>query len=115
MYIATMQDVVNFLNFIFLPVASNDNDDLLALPYPSLDLAIIREIKHEMRMENAENGLLLRSRRQRKFFQEVVDAERYIVLRYFSKATPELLLRRLKRHILDNYLSPKRRKRKSEA
>ena len=113
MYIATMQDVVNFLNFIFLPVASNDNDDLLALPQPSVDLAIIRALKREMREENAANGLLLRSRKQRRFFQEIIDAERYIILRYFSVATPEILLRRLKRHILDNYLSPKRRRKKS--
>jgi hypothetical protein len=107
-----MQYVGRCLNFTFLPVASNDNDDLLAFAVPSFDLSIIRGIKHEMREENAETGMLLCSRKDRLFFQEVVDAERYIVLRYFTNATPEEVLRRLKRHILDNYLFPKIKRRK---
>jgi len=113
MYSVRMQYVGQCLNFIFLPVASNDNDDLLSFAFPSFDLAIIREIKDELHAENAETGILLNSRKQRRFFQEVVDAERYILLRYFTSGTPENTLRRLKRHILDNYLFPKRRRRKS--
>jgi hypothetical protein len=99
-----------FINFTFLPVASNDNDDLLALPFPSFDLALIRELKYELRKENAQTGILLCSRKERRFFQEINDAERYILLRYFTFNVPEILLRRLKRHILDNYLFPKRRR-----
>lgn len=102
-----MQDVGRCLNFTFLPVASNDNDDLLSFAFPSVDLAFIREIKNDMRELNAETGVLLCSRKERKFFQEVTDAERYILLRYFSLNTPEIILRRLKRRILDKYLVPK--------
>jgi hypothetical protein len=104
------------LNFVFLPVASNDNDDLLSLPYPSLDLATIREIKQQLRDENVQNGCLLTSRKDRRFFQEVVDAERYILMRYFSPGAPEDVIRELKRHILNTYLAPKApRKRKKKA
>lgn len=111
-----MQYVGRCLNFVFLPVASNDNDDLLALPFPAFDLATIRDIKQQLRDENACTGLLLTSRKERRFFQEVVDAERYILLRYFSHNTPEDAVRKLKRHILDNYLFPrKRRKKKATA
>lgn len=113
-----MQYIACCHNFTFLPVASNDNDDLLALAIPSFDLAFIRDIKYELRLENAQSGILLRSRKERRFFQEVVDAERYILLRYFTVNVPELTLRRLKRHILDQYLFPrlkrKRRKKRSD-
>lgn len=109
-----MQYVARCLNFIFLPVASNDNDDLLSFAFPSLDLSIIQRIKGEMREVNATTGVLLTSRKERKFFQEVVDAERYITLRYFSNDTPESTLRRLKRRILDNYLFPKIKGRKKK-
>lgn len=110
-----MQHLGYCLNFHFLPAASNDNEDLLSLPFPAFDLALIREIKRQLHFANRESGVLLNSRRERRFFQEVVDAERYILLRYFSFNTPELTLRKLKRHILDNYMFPKkRRKRKSQ-
>jgi hypothetical protein len=108
-----MQYVGRCFNFLFLPVASNDNEDLLALSFPAFNLDVIRCIKHEMREDNAQSGVLLCSRKERRFFQEVIDAERYILLRYFSVNTPELMLRRLKRHILDNYLFPRRRNKKS--
>lgn len=109
-----MQYVDACLNFIFLPVAANDNEDLLAFSSPAIDLALIRDIKCGLRAENAETGMLLSSRKQRRFFQEVIDAEHYILLRYFTIAAPESALRRLKRRILDRYLVPKpRRKRKS--
>jgi len=110
MYGAFMQYIGSFLNFVFLPAASNDNDDLLSLAFPSADLAVIREIKYSLREENIMTGRLLTSRKERRFFQEVVDAERYIMLRYFSVDTPEIILRNLKRHILDNYLFPKFRR-----
>lgn len=102
-----MQYVGRFQDFDFLPVASNDNDDLLSFSVPSLDLSIIRRLKHELREENAITGMLLQSRKARRFFQEVMDAERYIVLRYFSKSPPEDIIRQLKRHILDTYLFPR--------
>ena len=105
-----MQDVGRCLNFTFLPVASNDNDDLLSFAAPSFDLSIIRKIKSELRSENAETGALLCSRKERRFFEEVVDAERYILLRYFTYYVPETTLRQLKRRILDNYLFPKKRR-----
>lgn len=110
-----MQYVGSSLNFPFLAVASNDNDDLLSLCFPSFDLAIIREIKDDLKAENASSGILLCSRKERRFFQEVVDAERYILLRYFMVNTPEITLRRLKRHILDNYLFPKNKRRRKKA
>ncbi len=106
-----MQHIGWYHDFTFLPVASNDNEDLLSLPFPAFELSVIQEIKQSMRVENAETGILLRSRRERLFFQEVVDAERYILLRYFTFSVPEDALRRLKRYILDNYLSPNRRRR----
>jgi hypothetical protein len=109
-----MQYVGRCLNFNFLPVASNDNDDLLSFAIPSFDLSIIRDIKRELREENAETGVLLCSRKDRRFFQEVVDAERYILLRYFSMDTPEITLRRLKRYILDHYLFPKMKRRRRQ-
>ncbi|NBO18231.1 MAG: hypothetical protein EBV03_03210 [Proteobacteria bacterium] len=88
----------------------------MSFSVPSLDLSVIRSLKHELRAENAETGMLLNSRKARRFFQEVVDAERYILLRCFSCNPPEDLLRQLKRHILDQYLFPRaRRKRKKSA
>lgn len=107
-----MQYIGRFLNFTFLPVASNDNDDLLSLPSPSADLHVIREMKKMLRVENSDTGILLCSRKERRFFQEIIDAERYILLRYFTINAPEKVLRSLKRHILDTYLSPKSRRRK---
>ncbi len=107
-----MQYIGSCHNFTFLPVASNDNDDLLALAIPAFDLAFIRDIKNDMRTENSYSGILLRSRKERRFFQEVVDAEKYILLRYFTMNTPELTLRKLKRHILDNYLFPRMKRKK---
>ena len=97
------------------PVASNDNDDLLALPSPSFDLHFLRELKRVLREENSQSGMLLRSRRERRFFQEIADAERYILLRYFTVNTPEKILRTLRRHILDTYLSPKTSRKKKPA
>ena len=106
-----MQYIGRCLNFTFLPVASNDNDDLLSLPFPEFELAIIREIKRDLCRENAQSGVLLQSRKERRFFQEVTDAERYIVLKYFTHNTPERVLRKLKRHILNNYLFPRKKRR----
>lgn len=63
-------------------------------------------------MENSDTGILLCSRKERRFFQEIIDAERYILLRYFTLNTPERVLRALKRHILDTYLAPKIRRKK---
>ena len=108
--VSYMQDVGRCLNFLFLPVASNDNDDLLSFAFPSFDLSVIREIKSELRAENIATGMLLCSRKERRFFQEVVDAERYILLRYFTQGTPEQVLKALKRYILDKYLFPKKRR-----
>ncbi len=105
-----MQYIGSCLNFTFLPVASNDNDDLLSLPFPALELSIIREIKRELCLENQQSGILLRSRRERRFFQEVTDAERYIVLRYFTHGACEQVLRELKRHIVSTYLFPRKRR-----
>lgn len=104
-----MQDVDHFYGFDFLPIASNDNDDLLAIATPEQNLTFIRYLKHEMLEENAQDGLLLRSRRKRRCFQEILDAEDYILLRYFSRQPDMALLRRLKRHILDHYLFPRMR------
>jgi hypothetical protein len=105
-----MQYIGKCLNFTFLPVASNDNEDLLLLPCPSLDLALIRTIKRELHEENNQTGILLSSRKKRRFFQEVADAEHYILLRYFTFNAPEIILRHLKRRILDQYLFPKRKR-----
>ncbi len=112
-----MQDVGFSLNFTFLAVASNDNEDLLSFAIPTVDLSLIRTLKRELREENAKTGMLLHSAKARRFFQEVLDAERYITLRYFTAYTPEDTLRQLKRHILDSYLFPKmkRRRKKSAA
>lgn len=93
--------------FHFLPVASNDNEDLLAIESPHCNLAFIRSMKLEMQEENAHNGLLLRSRKKRKFFQEILDAENYILMRYFSAHPDVTTLNKLKRHILDRYLFPR--------
>ena len=109
-----MLHVERCLDFTFLPAASNDNEDLLSFLIPSFDLAMIRDIKYSLREENSETGMLLFSRKHRKFFQEVVDAERYIVMRYFSTKPIESELRRLKRYILDNYLFPKKRRSKKK-
>ncbi|NBX04129.1 MAG: hypothetical protein EBR02_08770 [Alphaproteobacteria bacterium] len=105
-----MQYIGSCLNFTFLPVASNDNDDLLSLPFPSLELSIIREIKRELCRENETTGILLSSRKERRFFQEVSDAERYIVLRYFTHGACEDMLRDLKRHIINAYLFPRKKR-----
>ncbi len=102
-----MQYIEHIGRFIFLPVASNDNDDLLAVESPHCNLAFIRSMKREMQDENAHNGLLLRSRKKRRFFQEIQDAENYILMRYFSPAADSSRLNRLKRHILDRYLFPR--------
>jgi hypothetical protein len=106
-----MQYIGRCHDFIFLPVASNDNDDLLSLPFPEFELSVIREIKRDLCRENAHSGILLKSRKERRFFQEVSDAERYIVLRYFTQNAPEQLLRNLKRHILNSYLFPRKKRR----
>ncbi|MBY0408157.1 MAG: hypothetical protein K2Q01_10730 [Rickettsiales bacterium] len=87
---------------------------MLSFQIPSFDLSLIRDIKRELREENAITGMLLHSKRDRRFFQEVVDAERYIILRYFTYGTPEATLRALKRHILDRYLFPKLKRKKSK-
>jgi len=100
---------IKYYGFDFLPVASNDNEDLLAIAAPESNLSLIRSLKHEMREENARDGLLLRSRKKRRFFQEVLDAEYYILMRYFSAAPNRAQMQRLKRHILDHYLFPKMR------
>ena len=109
-----MQYIGRCYNFTFLPVASNDNEDLLSLPFPAFELAIIREIKRDLCRENTQTGVLLSSRKERRFFQEVSDAERYIVLRYFTQNTPEKVLRHLKRHILNTYLFPRKKRRQKK-
>jgi len=103
------------LNVSFLAQASNDNDDLLDFATPAADLALIREIKDELRLENMDNGQLLCSRKNRRYFEEVVAAERYIVLKYFTHGTPEATLRHLKRHILDQYLFPRKKRGRKKA
>ncbi len=105
-----MQYIGRCHNFVFLPVASNDNDDLLALNTPAFDLCLIREIKHQLLMENKFTGILLSSRKERRFFQEIVDAERYIVMRYFTTGAKEENVRQLKNYIVANYLCPKPRR-----
>jgi len=105
-----MQYIGHCLKVIYLPVASNDNEDLLSFTFPAGDLAFIRELKKDLRLQNSETGMLLQSRKERRFFQEVVDAERYIMLRYFTFGVPEEMLRCLKRYILDHYLFPKPRR-----
>lgn len=108
-----MQYIGQCRNVIYLPVASNDNDDLLDFPFPAVDLAFVRELKKDLRLQNAESGILLQSRKERLFFQEVVDAERYLLMRYFMSNVPEDSIRELKRYILDHYLFPKPKRRKS--
>ena len=110
-----MQYIGQCLKVIYLPVASNDNEDLLSFAFPAGDLAFIRELKSDLRLQNSETGMLLCSRKERRFFQEVVDAERYIMLRYFTYGVSEDMIRRLKRYILDHYLFPKARRRKSSS
>jgi hypothetical protein len=105
-----MQHIGQSLSFTFLPVASNDNEDLLSFSIPSADLSFVQSIKHELQLENAVTGMLLHSKKSRKFFQEVVDAERYIMMRYFSANPCEQAIRELKRHILDEYLFPKKKR-----
>jgi hypothetical protein len=109
-----MQYIGCCLNFNFLPVASNDNDDLLALAFPSFDLALVRDIKYALKEENTKSGVLLSSRKERRFFQEVLDAERYILLRYFTNGASEAVLHKLKRRILDSYLFPRRGRNKKK-
>jgi len=96
-----------FHRFPTLQVAVNDNEDLLAIDSPEMNLAFIRSMKREMQSENAHNGLLLRSRKKRRFFQEILDAETYILMRYFNVGLEPVRLNRLKRHILDRYLFPR--------
>ncbi len=110
-----MQYVGSFQNLLLFPAASNDNEDLLALSSPADELQIIRALKRILYQENKETGILLHSRKERFFFQEIIDAEQYITLRYFTSSPPELMLRQLKRHILDNYLFPKRRARRKRS
>jgi hypothetical protein len=105
-----MQYIGRCHNFVFLPVASNDNDDLLALNSPCYDLSLIRKIKWQLLTENMETGMLLASRKERRFFQEILDAERYIVMRYFTKGAPEEAIRALKYYIISSYLCPKRKR-----
>ena len=107
-----MQYIEQCRKVIYLPIASNDNEDLLSFAFPAGDLAFIRDLKDDMRLQNSETGMLLHSRKERRFFQEVLDAERYIMLRYFTYGVPEDMIRRLKRYILDHYLFPKARRRK---
>jgi hypothetical protein len=110
LYTTPMQYVGVFQDLQFLPVASNDNDDLLALCAPANELNVLRALKYILRQENLETGILLRSRKERFFFQEVMDAERYILLKYFTISPPENVLRQLKRHIMDTYLFPRRKR-----
>ena len=105
-YVGVVQDLQ------FLPVASNDNDDLLDLSDPADELYLLRALKSILQKENSETGMLLRSRKERFFFQEILDAERYILLKYFTITPQESLIRNLKRHIMDTYLFPKRRRKK---
>ncbi len=93
-------------NIAFLAVASNDNDDLLAPECPETELHLIKLVKALVRRENAETGLLLSSQEERKFFDEILDAERYLTLRYFTRNVPKEILGKLRRRILDTYLSP---------
>lgn len=109
-----MQYVGHLHNVEFLPAASNDNEDLLSLNFPSFDLALIRKIKLSLREENIESGILLSSRKERRFFQEIVDAERYIVMRYFTPNVCEKAVRALKRHIMNSYLMPRKSPRKKK-
>lgn len=95
-------------NIIIFPVASNDNEDLLALQFPISALSLIQEIKLLLVKDNLNSGILLSSRKERKFYQEVLDAECYITFRYFRPDTPEIVLRKLKRYILDRYLFPQK-------
>lgn len=105
-----MQYVGVFHGLHFLPVASNDNDDLLSLSAPANELCLLRALKYILRQENLQTGMLLRSRKERFFFQEIIDAERYILLKYFTISPPDNVLRQLKRHIMDTYLFPRRKK-----
>lgn len=105
-----MQYIGRCHNFVFLPVASNDNDDLLALNTPHYDLSLVREIKQQLLMENMFTGMLLSSRKERRFFQEILDAERYIVMRYFTASAKEEVIRALKYYIVTSYLCPKPRR-----
>lgn len=102
-----MQYIGRCHNFVFLPVASNDNDDLLALNTPFSDLSLVRKIKWQLLIENMATGKLLSSRKERRFFQELLDAERYIVMRYFTAGASEDAIRSLKHHIVSSYLCPK--------
>ena len=95
-----------FSDITYLAVASNDNDDLLAPSSPAQELYLIKLVKALVREENAITGELLRSQEERRFFQEILDAERYLTLRYFTFNTPKDVVNKLKRHILDTYLSP---------
>ncbi len=113
LYSIFMQYIGQCRNVIHLPVASNDNEDLLYFPFPAVDLAFVRALKNDMRLQNSESGILLHSRKERLFFQEIIDAERYLLMRYFMYNVPEESIRELKRYILNTYLFPKPRKRKS--
>ena len=115
LYSGGMQYIGRCHNFVFLPVASNDNDDLLDLTTPAYDLALIRDIKQQLLMENKFTGVLLSSRKERRFYQEIIDAERYIVMRYFTAGATKEMIRELKYYIVSNYLCPKPRRKKIKA
>ncbi|MCE2926439.1 MAG: hypothetical protein LW823_02165 [Rickettsiales bacterium] len=93
-------------NLAYLAVASNDNDDLLAPASPADELYLIKHVKALVREENSMTGELLSSQEERRFFQEILDAERYLTLRYFTINAPKKLINQLKRRILDTYLCP---------
>ncbi|MFN9109941.1 MAG: hypothetical protein ACK5XN_07710 [Bacteroidota bacterium] len=101
-----MLDVDVLLRHSFLAVASNDNEDLLAPESPAKELSTIRMIKQLVYEENRKTGILLNDASERRFLDEILDAERYLVLRFFTSNVPKSTLNRLKRHILDRYLSP---------
>lgn len=64
-------------------------------------------------MENKFTGILLSSRKERRFYQEIVDAERYITMRYFSSNVTKEMIRELKYYIVSNYLCPKPKRKKN--
>ncbi len=101
-----MLDVELIIRHSFLPVASNDNDDLLAPASPADELRTIRMVKQLVYEENRKTGYLLSKPSERRFLDEILDAERYLVLRFFTANASKTALSKLRRHILDSYLSP---------
>ena len=93
--------------FDFLLVASNDNDDLLATASPEEYLNVLRSLIDEMLATHRDTGILLRSRRRRRTFQQLLDAQRYVLLRYFSAKPDMVMLGKLRRYLLDRYLMPR--------